>query len=80
MTKSQMMKERNAALKAAMYSKGIVILDNSLYEKPITGIASRNEMERKSIYKATISSKSGYVSDRKMQNFEADFLRPKRGR
>lgn len=76
MNKSEAMKARNAALKAAMYNQGLIILDNSLYQKPETGKATRNEMERKSIYSKTISSKSGYVSDRKMQNFEVDFLRP----
>lgn len=80
MNKSQAMRERNAALKAAMYGKGLIILNNELYQKPVTGIASRNEMERKSIYNATVSSKSGYVSDRKMQNFEADFIRPSKRR
>jgi hypothetical protein len=76
MNKSQAMKQRNAALKAAMYSKGIIILDNSKYQKPETGKATRNEIERKSIYHKTISSISGYVSDSKMSNFEKDFLRP----
>ena len=80
MKKSEAMKARNAALKAAMYGKGIIILNNELHQKPETGRGVRNELERKSIYNSTVSSRSGYVSDRKMQNFEADFMRPPKRR
>lgn len=73
MTKSEQMKQRNAALKAAMYS--IDISGTKFNPKKIETKPTMTSFERGSVFKKEITSRSGYASDRQMRNFEADFMR-----